>query len=103
MNNQTKLQKEETRASVSTDLEFRVLTNLIENLYAEPGFSDIGCQEIADNLSLPVNTVKGVVGNLVKKGVVSVGDDDFADIIYLENDYYHLHPEWWSEQVRTRQ
>lgn len=85
----------EAKSITSTDLEYTVLVELIRCLYAEPGFSDVDCKELAANLELPVNRVKGVIGSLTKKGIVYVGEDDFADIVYLERKYWYLHPEWW--------
>lgn len=76
-----------------TELEIKVLSDLIDNLYAEPGFSDHGCTDMARHLKLPINTIKGVVGSLCKKGICYV-DDQFKDIVYLSPNHYFLHPEW---------
>lgn len=86
--------EQEIKKVTSTELEFKVLKCLIDELYAEAGFSDIGCKDIADILKINANTVKGTIGSLTKKGIVSVGEGDFKDIIYLNNVYWYLHPEW---------
>ena len=82
---------------VSTDMEKKVLKNLIDQLYAEPGFSDVGVKDLASETKLSVNEVKGVIGSLTKKGIVSVGDKDFGGLIYLNHKYYYLHPEWGKQ------
>ena len=90
-----------------TEKESKVLNAFIKLLYAEAGFSDAGAPEIAKETGFPINTVKGVVGSLVKKGVIEPdpnADDRRVDMmgrpleafntLYLNEDYYSLHPEW---------
>lgn len=96
MKTQTEEQIKLTREVVETDLEFKVLTCLINNLYAEPGFSDVGVEEIAEKLKMKMNSVKGVVGSLCKKQICYV-DEEFKDCIYLDRGYWFLHPEWCTE------
>lgn len=91
MINDTEIKKE------LTVLEYSVLKELIDLLYAEPGFSDVGVTDIAEKSGLTVSQVKGVVGSLVKKGIVCVGEEDFEGIIYLDTKYFYLHPEWCDE------
>lgn len=79
-----------------TPLEMQVLTALVNELYAEPGFSDVGVDELSEATGLSKNVVKGVVGSLTKKGIVSV-DEEFDGIVYLDSKYYYLHPEWSKE------
>lgn len=79
-----------------TDLEKDVLFCLISELYAEPGFSDVGVSEIADKLEIAINKVKGVVGSLCKKKICFI-DDDFENIVYLDRPFWNLHPVWKSE------
>ena len=97
MKTQTQEQIKLTHEAVETELEFKVLTCLINNLYAEPGFSDVDVREIAKKLEMKVNTVKGVIGSLCKKQICYVGEDDYANIIYLDRGYWFLHPEWCDE------
>lgn len=85
-----------------TQLEAQVLESLINGLYAEPGFSDVDAKDIAEWINTPIKSVRGAVGSLVKKGVVSIeSTDNFGaeqfQIIYLNPEHYYLHPEWSKE------
>lgn len=51
-------------------LSARVLLDLLENLYAEPGYSCHSAADIAKNIDVPVSKVKGAVSSLVQKGLV---------------------------------
>jgi len=82
-----------------TDLEKKILFSLINNLYAEPGFSDVGVKEIANELDMSNNQVKGVIGSLCKKEVIVVGENEYQDCIYLNNSFWYLHPEWKNEMI----
>jgi DNA-binding MarR family transcriptional regulator len=95
MKTQTQEQIKLTHEAVETELEFKVLTCLINSLYAEPGFSDYGVSDLAAELKMKVNTVKGVVGSLCKKQIVYT-DRDF-DVVVLNRGYWFLHPEWCDE------
>lgn len=78
-----------------TDLENKVLTAFINGLYAEPGFSDVDANDISRDINIPTKQVRGALGSLVKKGVVTIHTNDSNyDIIYLNESHYHLHPEW---------
>ena len=78
-----------------TDLENKVLTSFINGLYAEPGFSDVDANDISQDINISTKQVRGALGSLVKKGVVTIHTNDSNyDIIYLNESYYHLHPEW---------
>jgi len=81
-----------------TELELKVLEAEIDLLYAEPGFSDIDCTDLAKSTSLKINTVKGVVGSLCKKGILFAEMGDFQGLIYLSSNYWYLHPVWKDEQ-----
>jgi hypothetical protein len=87
-----------------TDLEIQVLDVFIDGLYAEPGFSDVDVHDIArDITTLPTKIIRGVLGSLVKKGVISIcetmafGTSEQFQIIYLNESHWHLHPEWKNE------
>ena len=95
---QSQEQIDQTKKICSTDLEFKVLTSFINCLYAEPGFSDVCVNEISYETKLSKPVVKGVVGSLCKKGILFVDDDNyFKGILYLNNKYWYLHPEWKNE------
>jgi DNA-binding MarR family transcriptional regulator len=56
-----------------TDNEKEVIDCLKINLKAWIGhedFSDIDCKDIAEQLKIDVKSVKGIVGSLVKKGIL---------------------------------
>lgn len=76
-----------------TNLEKEVLFAFIEELYAEPGFSDIGVSEIADKLEISYSKAKGIFGSLIKKKIC-FRDSNFENIIYLDRPFWYLHPDW---------
>lgn len=82
-----------------TDLEKQVIESLVSQLYAEPGFSDVDVHDISrDITTLPTKIVRGVLGSLVKKGVIGIDTNDSGyDIIYLNQSHWYLHPEWRKE------
>lgn len=82
-----------------TDLEKKVLFALINGLYAEPGFSDVGVIEISKKLKISVNIIKGVIGSLCKKDVTIVGENEYKDCIYLDTSFWYLHPIWKTEML----
>lgn len=84
-----------------TNLEKDVLFALIGELYAEPGFSDVGVADIADKLEISLNKTKGIIGSLCKKEICSIGEDDFEGIIYLDKSFWNLHPVWKSEVKKS--
>ena len=78
-----------------TELENKVLASFINGLYAEPGFSDVDANDISRDINIPTKQVRGALGSLVKKGVVTIiTNDSNYDIIYLNESHYHLHPKW---------
>ena len=86
-----------------TDLETQVLENLINNLYAEPGFSDVDAKDISSSTGIPMKSIRGVISSLVKKGIVHLEETDnmWASeqfvIIYLHDSHWYLHPQWKEE------
>jgi hypothetical protein len=85
-----------------TELEEQVLNALIENLYAEPGFSDVDATDLSEWTGIPTKQVRGVLSSLIKKGVVTLDETDTYGarnyvIVYLNEAYWYLHPEWKSE------
>jgi predicted transcriptional regulator len=86
-----------------TQLEAQVLKSLINGLYAEAGFSDVDAKDIAEWINTPIQSVRGAVGSLVKKGIIQIDEtDNFGEeqfqIIYLNSNHYYLHPEWKNER-----
>lgn len=99
--------------------EKNVLDTLIGELYAEAGFSDVDCADLARITKTPVASIKGTIGSLVKKGLVATDEmQNFGlvktkggyksviisshDLIYLSSDAYNLHPVWCEEaEVET--
>ena len=77
--------------------EEEVLTDLISQLYAEPGFTDVSCEDIAHGSIYTLNQVKGYIGSLTKKGIVSTFDNGEYQLVILNEYYYYLHPEWKLE------
>jgi predicted transcriptional regulator len=81
-----------------TPLETQVLECLIDNLYAEPGFSDVDANDISKQTKIPTKTIRGVLSSLVKKGIVQLDENDSKFvIIYLMEQFWHLHPTWKNE------
>ena len=74
-------------------LSARVLKDLLENLYAEPGYSCHSAADIAKNIDVPVSKVKGAVSSLVQKGLVEAvemqANDEMLPLLYsdLHRDY----------------
>ena len=83
-----------------TDLEQTLLTELISGLYAEEGFSDVDAKDLARGTGINIKIVRGALGSLVKKGIVSIeqtdnwGAEEQFQLIYLNEDYWYMHPRW---------
>ena len=86
-----------------TELENQVLESLIHQLYAEPGFSDVDANDISSLTGIPTRKIRGVLSSLVKKGIVHLEETDTYGaekqyvIIYLNQNYWYLHPQWKNE------
>ena len=86
-----------------TQLETQVLKELISELYAEPGFSDVDANDIAQSINLSSKIIRGVLGSLSQKGIIDIeatdtyGSESYQ-IIYLNYNHWYLHPEWKNEQ-----
>ena len=81
-----------------TQLESQVLGSLISQLYAEAGFSDVDAKDIARDIKVDIKSVRGSLGSLVRKGIVGIdGNDSGYQIIYLNQKYWTLHPQWKNE------
>lgn len=78
--------------------EETVLNCIIQELYAEPGFSDVEANDVAQLTGINIKSVRGVLASLIKKEIVTVQDMGLGyNIIYLNEQYYYLHPTWSEE------
>ena len=85
-----------------TELESLTLTAFIGGLYAEPGFSDVDVNDLSKELEIPTKVLRGVLGSLVKKGIVSVDENGGGyDIIYMREKYWYLVNEDWASEARV--
>lgn len=83
-----------------TELESKVLESFISGLYAEPGYSDVDAKDIADELGISTKIIRGALGSLVKKDIVSLDENDSGYvIIYLNTNYWPLVNENWAEEA----
>ena len=80
-----------------TNLEMQFLNALVNGLYAEAGFSDVDIEDIAKEMKVRIPEAKGVMGSLVKKGLLDPPDVDFGSIIFLAEQAYNLHPRWMEQ------
>ena len=80
-----------------TKLEMQFLNALVKCLYAEAGFSDVDIKDISKEMKIRIPEAKGVMGSLVKKGLIEEPNSDFAGIIYLSYCAYNLHERWMEE------
>ena len=81
-----------------TQLEEQVLDSLISQLYAEAGFSDVDANDISRDIKVDIKSVRGSLGSLVRKGIIGIdGNSSGYQIIYLNQSYWYLHPEWSKE------
>lgn len=81
-----------------TELESKFIEVFIGLLYAEPGFTDVDVMDMSKHMCVSVNTAKGVLGSLCKKGIVYAqevrSNRQTIELISLHTDYYYLHPIW---------
>jgi DNA-binding MarR family transcriptional regulator len=84
-----------------TELEIKVLTTLIDSLYAEAGFSDVDAKDLSKWTKIDIKSIRGVIGSLVRKDIISIYDNGAGyQIIELCRAFWYLHPEWKNETVR---
>jgi hypothetical protein len=81
-----------------TVMEKQTLQSFIDDLYAEPGFSDVSPQDLSRRTGIPMKSLRGVLGSLVQKGYIWIADGrDMGiecDIVYLSESKYYLHYQW---------
>ena len=83
-----------------TELETKTLTTFIGGLYAEPGFSDVDVNDLSSELGISTKVLRGALGSLVKKGIVSIEENGGGyDIIYMREKYWYLVNESWAEEA----
>ena len=84
-----------------TELESKTLTTFVDCLYAEPGFSDVDVNDLSECLGISTKIIRGALGSLVKKGVVTIEKNDSNyDIIQLNTSYWYLVNESWAEEAK---
>jgi predicted transcriptional regulator len=82
-------------------LEEQVLGSLISQLYAEPGYSDVDHDDISHDIKVDIRSVRGALGSLVRKGIIGIDMNDSGyKIIYLNEAYWYLHPQWSKEMAQ---
>jgi predicted transcriptional regulator len=82
-------------------LEEQVLGSLISQLYAEPGYSDVDHDDISHDIKVDIRSVRGALGSLVRKGIIGIDMNDSGyKIIYLNETYWYLHPQWRKEMAQ---
>lgn len=83
-----------------TELESKTLNTFVGCLYAEPGFSDVDVSDISECTGISTKSIRGALGSLVKKGVVTINKNDSGyDIIDLDVNYWSLVNEDWAEEA----
>ena len=86
-----------------TELENKVLQAMVQGMYAERGFSDIGIEEIVKDTNLSPKVIRGVGSSLVKKGLIYIDDrdgeynDSNMHIWYLDSKLHPLVDNWREE------
>jgi len=85
-----------------TELETKTLTSFIDGLYAEPGYSDVDVNDIAHDINVSTKSIRGALGSLVKKGIVTIDTNDSGyDIINLNVTYWGLvNKDSWKEAAK---
>jgi DNA-binding MarR family transcriptional regulator len=79
------------------------LSVLMNYLYGEEGYSNVEVSEISQSMGIPLPQSKGILGSLVKRGILTTFTEDvngeFYEFIHLHPNYYHLHPQWKVERL----
>ena len=85
-----------------TELESLTLNAFIRGLYAEPGFSDVDVNDLSKELEISTKVLRGVLGSLVKKNIVSIEENGGGyDIIHMREKYWYLVNEDWANEARV--
>ncbi len=84
-----------------TELELKTLSTFIDCLYAEPGYSDVDVNDLSEELGISTKIIRGALGSLVKKGIVTINPNGSGyDIIDLNTKYWYLVNEEWAESAK---
>ncbi len=80
-----------------TDMEKKVLTAFVNRLQLrEPGFSDVGYDDLVKNTEIDSKKIRGVLSSLIKKNLIWIANKEEyqfeCDLIYLREEYYYLIP-----------
>jgi predicted DNA-binding transcriptional regulator len=85
-----------------TKLETKTMNAFVGSLYAEPGFSDVDANDIANELGISTKIIRGALGSLVKKGIIAIDENGCGfDIIYLHKPYWSLVNEYWAAEANS--
>lgn len=76
----------------------RVLRSLLEQLYAEPGFTDVEANDIAKAIKAPRTSMGGAIAHLVSVGLVKVDKNDINGRL-REFLYSPLHDEQGTKEL----
>jgi hypothetical protein len=83
-----------------TELEKNILKSLLSKLDVNDlGYSDVDANDIANDINVNINSVKGSLGSLVKKNILFVSDlgSDIGSMIYLNENFEYLHPDYTNK------
>lgn len=98
-----------------TELEKQVLEALAAEMYAEPGYSSAGLEEVVESTGLTSQVVRGVASSLIQKGLLEIDrrenewginpNDTSMHIWYLQGDAWGLVPGWieYDEEIEPAQ
>jgi len=70
--------------------------------HGEIGFSDITFEDLANGIEVSINTAKGIIGSLSKKGYVWTDNSAGIHVIYVTRKTYELDDNYetkWKEQL----
>lgn len=85
-----------------TDLENTCVSSLVALLTGEKGFSDVSTKDLAQAAEISTKSIRGVIGSLVKKGVLWVDDSCGVEIVYLQEQHWYFHPKWSAISTPTK-
>lgn len=79
--------------------EATTLKALINNMFAEYNFSDVGINDLSRITKTPTKKLRGVVSSLVKKNLVEKEENDSGFIILYLTDLVAGYVEDWREEA----
>jgi len=101
MANEIYYNQEQAKQYKLTAKESQMLSAFVNELYAEPGFSDVSPQDLQQITGISKRSYKGVLGSMAKKGILYIEDKKYLgtefDIVYLRDQ--DLHPQWYAERL----